>query len=46
VAWLAGPAGARGAMFGVKKKIHLINGPSLDFQGRPAGRVWVWKNPT
>ena len=41
MAGFAGPAGARRAGFGVKKKIHLINGPGLSFQGRPMGQVQV-----
>ena len=40
-----GPAGARQGGFGVEKKIRLINRPGPGFQGRPAGRVRVWKNP-
>ena len=41
-----GPAGAQRGGFGVEKKIRLINGPGPGFQGRPTGRVRVWKNPT
>ena len=38
-----GPRGPDG--FGVEKKIGLINGLGLGFQGRLASRVRVWKNP-
>ena len=39
-----GPAKARRGGFGVKKKTCLINGSGPGFWGRPASRVWVWKN--
>ena len=41
MAWLAGPAVARRAVLGVKKKIHLINKLGPGFKGKLAGWVRV-----
>ena len=41
-----GPQLLDGPGLELRKKIRLINGPGLGFQGKPAGRVRVWKNPT